>query len=348
MRLLIGIIVVLIAVDSLRADQADGDPLLPIVVRPESRPVKSPAERPAKTPKPASTAAKSPKKTAIEIDREKSRLVVRGSFLGTSGLVELGATTNRRKKFLAVILLKARPSEIARAMKALGAQPGKVPVINPRATTATRPEGRKVDLLVEWEAMAAGKPIQRRARLEEFFWDRSTDRTLPESPWVYAGSSVVKGAESDFEIFVADLSGSVATINRMDSSSLFYYGGNLPPAAARRANPQLKPRAGTPCRLVIQVLAEPEPPEPKATEPAAEKIPADQPPAEEIPAIEPPADSQGQQESPQKEPQATEPENTPDGGKDQKPTTPTPAQGDDKKPETPEPKEPAAAPASLR
>jgi len=330
LRLLIGIIAVLIALDSLRADQVDSDPLLPIIVSPASKPAKIPT----KTPKPAPPAAKSPSKTAVEIDREKLQVVVRGSFLGTSGLVELGATANRRKKFLAVILLEVRPTEIARAMKTLGVRSGKVPVVNPRAITATKPEGRKVDLLVEWEAIAAGKPVQRRARLEEFFWDRSTDRKLPESPWIYAGSSVVKGGKSDFEIFVADLSGSVATINRMDSSSLFYYGGNLPPTAARQSNPQLKPRAGTPCRLVIQVLAEAEPKtvQPKVTEPAAEKFPATEPPADQSNPAAKPDDGQGQQKPPQKQSEATEPK---------KP------QDDVKKTETPQPEEPAV-PAPLR
>jgi len=343
LKLLIGIIVVLIAADSLPADGTDSDPLLPIMRRPEAKPAGPAAGKPksvAPADNPATQATQPPRAAAVEIDKEKSRLVVRGSFLGTSGLVELGATSSRRKQFLAVILLDTQPSEIARAIEDLGVQPGKVPVADPRTMTATRPEGRKVDLLVEWETTVLGKTVQRQVRLEEFFWDRSKDKQLPESPWVYAGSTLVQGPEFDFAIFVADLSGSVATINRMDTSSLFYYGGELPPTVARRANPQLKPRAGTSCRLVIQVLADarPKADQPPEKSPASESSPAEapesEPPTDESPTAVEPTDGEPDPKPTEPKPEAAEPSGSRDN--DQEPAVPIPPQDSDKQPDMPE------------
>ena len=356
MKLLIGIIVVLIAADSLPANGPDSDPLLPIMRGPEAKPAEPAAGKPksvAPADKPPTKTTQPPSAAAVEIDKEKLRLVVRGSFLGTSGLVELGATSSRRKQFLAVILLDAQPSEIARAIEDLGVQPGKVPVADPRTMTATRPEGRKVDLLVEWKTTVLGKTVQRQVRLEEFFWDRSKDKQLPESPWVYAGSSIIRGPEFDFAIFVADLSGSVATINRMDTSSLFYYGGELPPTVARRANPQLKPRAGTSCRLVIQVLADarPKADQPPEKSPASESSPAEthetEPPTDESPTAVEPTDVEPDPKPTEPKPEATEPSGPQDNDNDQEPAVPIPPQDSGKQPLAPE-SPGSAVPAPLR
>ena len=235
----------------------------------------------------------------VQVDKENSRITVTGRFTGSGGMLELGSCTRRGKTFLSVLVLDARPGEIVEALRQIGVEPGTVPVADPKARTATAPTGRKITCVVEWQARMGDKMLDRSAKLEQFFWHRSTNKVLAESPWIYAGSTRVGADEAGGELLAADLSGSVASVTRFDTSALFYYGGLLPQGQVWSANPDLKAPKGTPCRLVLEPVPEPAPPakpedtgQTEPTEPAkpsGEKQPpgdSDHPP-DTGPAVEP-------------------------------------------------------------
>jgi hypothetical protein len=258
---------------------ARAEPLGPVLLESGSQPPggsQTPAQptaatQPQKSPtaQPTSPATK-PAPKAVEVDKAAGRVSVAGRFTGAVGVVELGACAKGGKTYLSVLALDAQPSQIADATKELGLKPGSVPTADPKTGSASEPTGPKVRLFVEWNIKADGKTVPRRAPLEEFFWNRTKDDVLPQGPWIYAGSATVRDEASDSELFVGDLSGSVATISRMDTSALFYYGGALPSGQGWHANPDLRKLGGQPCRLVI----EPVPP-PKAAAEAPQ--PGDEP-----------------------------------------------------------------------
>ena len=236
----------------------------------------------------------------VQVDKENSRITVTGRFTGSGGMLELGSCTRRGKTFLSVLVLDARPGEIVEALRQIGVEPGTVPVADPKARTATAPTGRKITCVVEWQARMGDEVLDRSAKLEQFFWHRSTNKVLAESPWIYAGSTRVGAEEGAGELLAADLSGSVASVTRFDTSALLYYGGLLPHGQVWSANPDLKARKGTPCRLVLEPV--PEPAAPAKTEDAGKTEPAEP----EIPPYEK-AESGNSGPAPRPGP-ATEPE----------------------------------------
>ena len=227
-------------------------------------PTRKPAQTPVEIPSPPKPADKP---RTIFIDKDARRLTLSGRFTGTAGAIELAACTTAGKDFLAAVLLDASAPEIAAAMKSLGFAPGKVPVADPKTAFASAPEGESVDLFLEWDLSVRNRTLPYRVHAEELFWDRAADRTLPLAHWLYAGGARVRDQTSDSEMFTADLSGSVATINPLDTSALFYYAGPLDSTQAWHANPALHPPKGTPCQLIVQPLPKPEAPAPQPVAP---------------------------------------------------------------------------------
>ncbi|MBN2584430.1 MAG: hypothetical protein JXL80_15320 [Planctomycetes bacterium] len=310
MKRMAGLILVVAALGSGFASGQDAEPLKPLVSEVTRQGEESPQPSQPTTPATSAPTPSPAGRSDLLIDREKQRLTIPGTITGTTGLIEFGATSNPRRKFLAAIMVKIPPSRIVEAMRALGAEPGKVPEADPAAQTATEPEGRKVAITVHWDTQVGDETMHRQVPLEQLFWDRMRDEPLPESPWTYAGSSTVRSADSGGEVFVGDLSGSVATISLMDTSAVFYYGGNLSPGSSRHANPNLRVSAGTPCRLEVRILPQ-EPPkedrlQPQKSEPAVEEAPAEETPAETTaPAVESPAvaaDADSREEKPAEAP----------------------------------------------
>jgi len=258
-----GIIVLTALVVGFGADALlgqDGEseaPLVSEVSRPEGPAVPPRASEPAPAAPAVEPAAgtSAPGATGdLVIDRQGQRLTIAGTITGTTGLIELGATSNARRTFLAAVKVSAPPSRIAEAMKALGVESGQVPVADVASQTATEPKGRRVRLILHWDAEVDGGTVPRQAPLEHLFWNRSRGEPLPESSWVYAGGSTVGRDDLGGTLFVGDLSGSVATINRMDTSALFYYGGPVGSAASWYANTNLTVKDGMACRLEVLVL----------------------------------------------------------------------------------------------
>lgn len=248
----------------------------------------TPKAKPAPAPADARKAAKPV--AAIETDLKNHRVSIRGYFTGTAGALELGACTTGGKTYLSPLGLAARPSKIAEALRTIGAEPGDVPVVDRRRGTATEPKGRKVTLFVQWHITRKNEVSLRRAALETFFWNRSADAAMAKGPWIYAGSKLVRDGTGGSGLFVADLSGTVAAVTRLDTSALFYYDGPSPRNDVWSATPGASPAKGTACRLIVELVPE--------AKPEAEAMPktggVEKPDAEKTPdagksTIDPPA-----------------------------------------------------------
>jgi hypothetical protein len=194
---------------------------------------------------------------AVCVDKEHSRIRLRGRFNGPASLLEAGACTKSGRTATALVTLAATPSAIAEAMKELGVGPGEVPVASAVDGSVVPPHGRKMTLMVEWKIKINGQDSPMKARLEDFFWIRSREAHPAEGPWIYAGSKSVQG------VLVADLSGTVATTKWDDTSALFYF-QTRPGSENYRPNPSLSPAEGTPCDVVVEIIPE----EPATTKPA--------------------------------------------------------------------------------
>ncbi len=283
---LTALVVAFVARGVLGQDVEPEAPLVREVSRPEGPavPPRSPTADsavPAVKPVAGKPAPEAPTDDLV-IDRQGQRLTIAGTMTGTTGLIELGATSNARRTFLAAVKVSVPPSRIVEAMKALGVEPGQVPVADVASQTATEPKGRRVRLILHWDTEVDGGTMPRQAPLEHLFWNRSRGEPLPESSWVYAGGSAVGGDDPGGTLFVGDLSGSVATINRMDTSALFYYGGPAASGMSWYANTNLAVKGGMACRLEVLVL-------PPVAEPADRNEPSSRDGAAEKPPIPVPA-----------------------------------------------------------
>jgi hypothetical protein len=104
-----------------------------------------------------------------------------------------------------------------------------------------------VDISVE----VAGPPVQR-LRADALIYDRATSREVPESHWVYFGSTIVDGR------YLADVDGvligfthhRVPVIDRVDTVGIGRYGEII-------LNPTLGLKAGTPVTVVVKSMAAP-------------------------------------------------------------------------------------------
>jgi len=288
---------VLAAFAPARADE----PLLPVYLdsKAPTAPKPNPPTKPPETKVPPTPADAAPANPAslVEIDRQAGRLSIAATFTGTVGNLELGACAKGGRTHLSVLTLAVRPSRVVEAMAELGVEPGQVPVTNAESGTVAPPTGRRVVLRVEWLAAEKGKSVSRQARLEEFFWNRADGRTMAEAAWIYAGSKTVQLTPDSDRVLAADVSGSVATVERSSPSAVFYYGGDVTVTAAWSANARLQMPAGTPCRLIVELV-----PEEKST--GSEK-PADVAPAKAQP--ERPMPPKVKEESAEAEPPANAP-----------------------------------------
>ena len=60
------------------------------------------------------------------------------------------------------------------------------------------PKGDPIEIWVAWNPLAGPK----RVRIEELLFDKRTNRTVPEGPWVYTGSTIVGPGQ-----YLADMDG---------------------------------------------------------------------------------------------------------------------------------------------
>ena len=179
---------------------------------------------------PAAPAA--PAAAAIQVDEKTRTVHIPVRLTGARGVVEWLLAAGERHKASAVLVTDRSAGEVAAAMARVGLAPGArpEPVGEDRATI---PQGSTLTVTVIVKD-AAGR--QMRIPAERLLSRRSGGEPLSEGRWVYAGPQVV--LESDAEISVTELSGSLATTNLRDASALIYW---VPAAGGRVAGDEAAP-----------------------------------------------------------------------------------------------------------
>ena len=183
----------------------------------------------------------------MRVDTAKRELTVPG-FVNDVTLVEFVANTrNGHKAYESAFTIDANAIRFNAALLLLGLDPSRARVPT-KHFDPIPPAGDPVDIFVEW-----GSPA-RRVRVEEFLFDKRTNQTLPQGPWVYTGST-----------FISDGSGNRRYLAEVDGVLIGFVHSPAPVIENPRVagtnaygnvvlNDKLGARPGTQVRLVIVAL----------------------------------------------------------------------------------------------
>jgi hypothetical protein len=146
-----------------------------------------------------------------------------------------------------VLTFEVKPSEVHKALEALGLKAGK-----PAVGEGQVARGPEVQLFLEVPVADGWK----RFSIEETMVDKKTGQILPPLKWHFTGSAFKNpDPEKDDKVYGADLSGTLITIFPVTDDTVFQSGLSSKDEASWRleTNPKVMPKEGTAVKLVIQV-----------------------------------------------------------------------------------------------
>ncbi len=132
----------------------------------------------------------------LRIDTAKRELTATGRINDVTVLEFVANTKSGFKAYESALTIDTDAITFNTALLLLGVDPNRSRVPT-RHFDAIPPKGDPVDIFVEW---AIGD-TPHRIRVEELLFDTRTNKTLPEGPWVYTGSTFVDGR------YLADIDG---------------------------------------------------------------------------------------------------------------------------------------------
>jgi outer membrane protein assembly factor BamB len=193
----------------------------------------------------------------IAVDREGRRVVVDAAIaprklahLDRVYPIEIIAGSPRGKKAHETVLVtEVRPSDVHRALEALGLRPG-----NP-GLGHTRGSGPEVRLAIEFPGLAG---LTKRMDLARAVVDRKTGLPLPGSVrWYFTGSASVKPDPArEEEIYGADAGGTLVTVYPVTNETVLQSSLGLEEEALLNLEVASRlPPVGTPVKLVIELPA---------------------------------------------------------------------------------------------
>ena len=148
-----------------------------------------------------------------------------------------------------VVTIEAKPSDVHKALEALGLKPGK-PVLGeaPQA-----PQGPAVAVYIE-----VPRPDDKPQRLpiEKVLLDPKTNKPMPRVQWRFTGSVLSKpDPNKEEKVYGADLTGTLIALFPVTDQTVFQT--NLTMKEEKyvklETNKKLLPKEGTPVRLVLEV-----------------------------------------------------------------------------------------------
>jgi hypothetical protein len=147
---------------------------------------------------------------SIHVDTAKREISVDGVVNGNVTTLEFVACTDGGlKAYESALTLHTTGVAFNTALLLIGLDPSHAKA--PRMHFDPHPpEGDPVEIWVQWDDPAKrGMPADtKRMRIEQLLFDRRTNQTLPEGPWVYTGSSFVPDNHPDVPPhYAADLDG---------------------------------------------------------------------------------------------------------------------------------------------
>lgn len=110
-----------------------------------------------------------------------------------------------------VVTIDAKPSDVHKAMEALGLKPGK-----PAKTAKDKQTGPEVRIFLEFPP-GKGK----RVPIEQYLVDKKTGKALPKVKWLFTGSEMVKPDPDKPEVYGADEKGTLITIFPVTAEAVF-------------------------------------------------------------------------------------------------------------------------------
>jgi len=168
---------------------------------------------------------------------------VEGTINNVTVLEFVANTRGGLKAYESAVTLNTDAISFNTALLLLGLDPA-----HARLTTkhfdATAPEGDPVNIWVE-----TLDATPKRFRAEQLIYDRSTNQTMPESNWVYTGSSFYNGiysAQAD-GVLIGFVHSPSPIIENPRGMGLNRYGSVI-------LNPNLGLAGGTPVRLTVKVV----------------------------------------------------------------------------------------------
>jgi hypothetical protein len=150
-----------------------------------------------------------------------------------------------------VVTIEAKPSDVHKALEAVGLKPGK-PV---RGEARQPPQGPAVNIYLE----VPGPDDQpRKLSIDKVLIDPKTNRPMPKVEWRFTGSVMSKpDPNKDDKVYGADLTGTLISIFPVTDETVFQT--NLTMREEKYVKLETKksllPKEGTPVKLLLEVPA---------------------------------------------------------------------------------------------
>jgi hypothetical protein len=182
----------------------------------------------------------------IIVNKPYNLVTFRGEVNMQEGLVEYLICGARGKLHESVLKTEAEPFHLQIALLLLGVEPGNTPLAYQGASGI--PDGDPVQIWISWSGIDK-KMIKHRG--EDLIFNKSTDRSMQTTDWVFTGSQVIRGR------FMAQVEHSIAAVYH-DPYAIFDH--TLSAGTDDRiffANKSILPPKGTPVTVEIKAVKKP-------------------------------------------------------------------------------------------
>jgi len=136
----------------------------------------------------------------VQVNTATKEASVRGVVTEASVLEFVAVTKGGFKAYESALELDTNAINFNVALILIGVDPARS-VPPTRQFDPAIPQGDAVEMWVEWDESNG----RRKVRVEQLIYNKQSNTTLPEGPWVYTGSVFVEGAKA----FLADIEGSL-------------------------------------------------------------------------------------------------------------------------------------------
>lgn len=124
--------------------------------------------------------------SGLRVDTAKREVVADGSINDVTVLEFVANTRNGMKAYESAFTIDTDAVSYNAALLLIGLDPARAKVPRQHFDPNT-PQGDPVEMFVEFSTGGTA----RRVRVEELLFDKRTNTTLPEGPWVYTGSTFI-------------------------------------------------------------------------------------------------------------------------------------------------------------
>jgi hypothetical protein len=197
----------------------------------------------------------------IVVDKENNRVIVDAKiaarkmpYLTDIYPIEViacwGPDLKGEKAHEAVVNIEVKPSEVHKALEALGLKAGR-----PAVGESAEAQGPELKIFLELPSATGGDP--RLVPVERTVVDTKTGKTPGAIKWLFTGSSMTKpDPEKPDEVYAADISGTLITIFPVTDRCVIQSALSIKdePLLKMETDKRLLPAEGTAVKLIIEVV----------------------------------------------------------------------------------------------